>query len=393
MTRTEVAAPGSVQVSKSSKGLVVLVVGRIDRHLGGPARTLEGYAQGFTEHGYEVRILAVGSPQVAHAMFRGKGIQVDVRSGPRQFTSGFAQLLQHRRPRIVIVFGVWHWPFFISTAALLFSKAFLRDRIRAVLVPTASLAPSDYRSHRLAKTLLSPIVQLCLTAFAKIAYSSTGEMNASHPRVRKRKRLVQFEPSPAAAAIRASFIASGIDGDRDGACFIGRVSRVKSLELLFSAMVSLPEAELAILGSGESAYVASLHRLSMDLGIADRLHWAGWLDGDSVSDALMRTRVVVVTSHNENFCHAALEAVAGGARVLMVDRIMSASDFSTILDVSTCPPTPAAVAAGVRALLAEPDADLGLRLGRSAIAAEKSNPASVVAQLIKSLALESHEGV
>jgi glycosyltransferase involved in cell wall biosynthesis len=94
--------------------------------------------------------------------------------------------------------------------------------------------------------------------------------------------------------------------------FLSRIHPVKRLDVLLRAFASLPErgsAVLAIAGDGEPALVASLKRLSSELGIDAHVRWLGFVAGRAKQWLLSRATVFVLPSASENFGVAIVEAM------------------------------------------------------------------------------------
>jgi len=100
--------------------------------------------------------------------------------------------------------------------------------------------------------------------------------------------------------------------------FLSRVHPKKGLEQLFRVLPRLDFPwQLQIIGEGEVAYVAQLKTLAQDLGIAERLSWLGWREGEEKFQLLAEAELFVLPSQNENFANAALEALSVGTPALL----------------------------------------------------------------------------
>jgi glycosyltransferase involved in cell wall biosynthesis len=119
-------------------------------------------------------------------------------------------------------------------------------------------------------------------------------------------------PGGPAGRLRATL---GLPGDVPLVGVVGRLVAIKDHATLFSALVEVPGAHLAVLGDGELR--PSLESLAKDLGIAGRVHFAGWwLD---VPSALADLDVVVLSSRNEGTPVALIEALAAARPVVATD--------------------------------------------------------------------------
>lgn len=107
--------------------------------------------------------------------------------------------------------------------------------------------------------------------------------------------------------------------------FLGRIHEKKQLDVLLRAMAVLPPTvELAVAGSGERAYVASLARLADALGVGDRVTWLGHLGPNEKRAFLDRVDVVACPSIDENFGIVVAEAMARGRPVVVTDGVQIA---------------------------------------------------------------------
>lgn len=104
--------------------------------------------------------------------------------------------------------------------------------------------------------------------------------------------------------------------------FLGRLEKIKGLDLLIRGIGALSEKEKALLQlsvGGDGAEKKSLHRLSQELGVAVR--WLGELTSLGRDQALGETDWVVLPSReqdgrSEGMPRVALEAWASGASIL-----------------------------------------------------------------------------
>jgi glycosyltransferase involved in cell wall biosynthesis len=93
---------------------------------------------------------------------------------------------------------------------------------------------------------------------------------------------------------------------------IGRLAPIKDHVTLLTAMVDVPGAHLAVIGDGGMR--RGLRRLSSQLGLADRVHFTGWIE--DMPAAISDLDLVVLTSANEGTPVALIEALACGRPVV-----------------------------------------------------------------------------
>lgn len=104
--------------------------------------------------------------------------------------------------------------------------------------------------------------------------------------------------------------------------FLSRLHPKKGLDLLFPALAALDFPwQLELIGAGTPDYEAELKTLAAELGISDRLHWLGWLEGAAKYEHLAQADLMVLPSRNENFANVVLESLTVGTPVLLTDQV------------------------------------------------------------------------
>ena len=107
--------------------------------------------------------------------------------------------------------------------------------------------------------------------------------------------------------------------------FLARIHAKKGCDLLIEAFAKIapavPDVDLVIAGSDQGGLQAKLQRQADEAGIADRIHWAGMIDGDLKWGALRICNAFVLPSHSENFGIAVVESLAVGRPVLISNQV------------------------------------------------------------------------
>ena len=107
--------------------------------------------------------------------------------------------------------------------------------------------------------------------------------------------------------------------------FLARIHPKKGCDLLLNAFRqvanSVPDVDLVIAGPDQMGTQAKLQRMAEQFGIAGRVHWPGFIDGDLKWGALRACDAFVLSSHSENFGIAVVEALAVGRPVLISNRV------------------------------------------------------------------------
>ncbi len=102
--------------------------------------------------------------------------------------------------------------------------------------------------------------------------------------------------------------------------FVGRVTSEKQIDKLIKALAELDpslDAKLEIVGGGE--LINPLKALAKSLGIADRVHFAGYATDEYLRNELSRATVFAMPSIAELQSIATMEAMASGLPVVAAD--------------------------------------------------------------------------
>ena len=107
------------------------------------------------------------------------------------------------------------------------------------------------------------------------------------------------------------------------AVFVGRLHRVKNVEVLLDAMTRTPDVELVIAGDGDLR--ARLEERAAELGVASRVRFFGMRD--DVPDILKACDAFVLPSHGEGMSNALIEAMACGLPCLVATAVGGAAEL------------------------------------------------------------------
>lgn len=113
---------------------------------------------------------------------------------------------------------------------------------------------------------------------------------------------------------------AGIRGGKPTILYLSRIHPVKRLDVLLRAFAGMRErqtVELAIAGDGEPSLVASLKRLSSELGLEGQVRWLGFAAGGLKRWLFSHATVFVLPSASENFGVAIVEAMHAGVPVVV----------------------------------------------------------------------------
>lgn len=163
-------------------------------------------------------------------------------------------------------------------------------------------------------------------------------------------------PPPPPRAYRCD----GYDGDL---LLVSRLTPLKRVDLVLRALAhpAAGDARLVVAGDGEQR--RALHELATDLGIADRVVFAGHLSDEELVEHLARCRAVVFAPYSEDFGFVTVEAFAAAKAVITTTD--SGGPAELVVDGHNgrvVAPDVEPLAAAIGALAA--DAALAERLGR-----------------------------
>jgi len=152
-----------------------------------------------------------------------------------------------------------------------------------------------------------------------------------------------------------------------------RLTPWKGVDGILRALQQLPDCRLQVLGEGPEG--PALKALAIELGVAERVDWAGAVKPGTVRDALRAADAFVLNSTYEGLPHVVLEAFDAGAPVIATrvggtPEVVRHEETGLLIEVDS----PDQIAAAVRRLQADPElaralADQGRALLETAFSA------------------------
>jgi glycosyltransferase involved in cell wall biosynthesis len=108
--------------------------------------------------------------------------------------------------------------------------------------------------------------------------------------------------------------------------FLSRIHPKKGCELLLQAFseIAVPvcrDLDLVLAGPDPVGWVPELKSVASKLGIEDRVHWPGMLNGSVKWGAFRSAEAMILPSHQENFGIVVAEAMACSTPVLISDKV------------------------------------------------------------------------
>jgi glycosyltransferase involved in cell wall biosynthesis len=99
--------------------------------------------------------------------------------------------------------------------------------------------------------------------------------------------------------------------------YLGRISWKKRLDEVIRATAQLADIDLLIAGNDDEGLRPDLDKIAKQCGVADRVHFLGYVEGIKKWELLREARAFVLPSHSENFGMAVLEAMGAGCPVIV----------------------------------------------------------------------------
>ena len=129
--------------------------------------------------------------------------------------------------------------------------------------------------------------------------------------------------------------------------------------------------------------MAGLKALAVELGLEDRVVWAGHIDGDLKASALAGAELFVLPSFSENFGIAAAEALMAGLPCVLGQGVAIAQDVVTAGAGLAVTPEPASIAAGLLRVMADSNMRATMAVRAKALALDKYSAAAMGARLVE----------
>lgn len=205
-----------------------------------------------------------------------------------------------------------HHPFPLADIALFFFK------------PKAKIVVhyhSDIVRQKLAAFFIRPLIFNTLKRAEKIIVSNPNVLrNSSYLRAfRSKSSIIPFGVNPRRfGEFRESQVSALKRKYGDFVLFVGRLSYYKGITYLLRAMRTV-EANLVIVGSGEKR--RELEKLSIGLGVSERVHFLGWVSKRRLISLYNACSVFVLPSiyKSEAFGIVLIEAMSCGKPVISTE--------------------------------------------------------------------------
>jgi len=343
---------------------------------GGPPRSLLSLCQAQRDAGIDVQVFTTTADVGAELSAAPGGIEVDgvlvhrfQRGRPRWMFGAPAMeqplITAARTADVVHLHGLF------NRAVWMGARAARTSGVPLVLSPRGMLEPAALAHHWLRKRAAWRLIdRQTVAAAARLHASSAAERatllaHAAPDRIIEIPHGVRLAPRDmVTAAARAAGV--GLDGAVPYVLFLGRLHRIKRLDLLVDAFrlaaASHPNLHLVIAGPDEHGLRPALEARLGEL--CRRVRWAGLVEGALKTALLEDALTVVLCSDAESFGLAVAEALVAGT-----PPVVTRSCPWSLLEEEACgqwvAQTPAAMAAAFDRLLVLPQ--LRQQMGARAI--------------------------
>ena len=146
----------------------------------------------------------------------------------------------------------------------------------------------------------------------------------------------------------------------DVVLYLSRIDPKKNIEGLLRAFAlctpARPQLRLLVVGDGSSTYLSSLKSRARELGIEQKVAWAGHLSGEAKAAAFGLASVFALPSFSENFGIAAVEALAAGVPSVLSEGVAIAGDARDAGAALVSTTDPSSIAEAIATLLDDAEA-------------------------------------
>lgn len=312
---------------------VLHVLSGFDHRSGGPLAALGGLARAQAAVGMRVTVAVAyypsdHQPQETAREWAASGVTMRLigpATGPFHTAPTMAAELREvvGRSDVVHIHALWDE---INHRAAVEAR---RARKPYVIRPCGQLDPTCLAQSGLKKQLyLAWRMRRNLNGAAALHFTSAGEAELTRPLRLAPPALVEsngvdlaeFETLPARGSFRARYPQIG---ERPLVLMLGRIHRIKGLDLLLPAFarMGVEEAVLALAGPDDEGYQATLEAQARELSIEHRVIFTGMLRGAERVEALADADLFALPSYHENFGIAVVEALAAGTPVVVSDQV------------------------------------------------------------------------
>jgi len=318
------------------------VLPSVDPRGGGPMEAVRQLGRVLLAQGHRVEVVSLDAPAAPcvaeFSASSGMPVHALGVATPPRFGAGYRYspalvpwLREHaKRYDAVIVEGLWNYHAFGSWRALQGGVVPYFVFTHGMLDPWFK---RTYPLKHLKKWLYWPWADYrVLRDAAAVVFTCEQERRLARESFwlyRAREAVTAFGtamPPQDAARLREVFLREhpGLRGKRL-LLYLGRLHPKKGCDLLIDAYAEVlarhDDVRLVMAGPDQEGWQATLQAQAARLGIAERIVWAGMLQGDLKWGAFHAAEVFVLPSHQENFGIVVAESLGCGVPVLISDQV------------------------------------------------------------------------
>lgn len=334
---------------------------------GGPVRAVHGLARELVRLGHRVRVVTtdidgpgrLDVPTDRWVERDGVEVRYCPVGRPRRITRAPTMRAELARllPEVDLVHlhAVWQWPTWLG------ARAAHRAGVPYILSPCGMLVQEliATKSPLAKKAWLALVERRTLARAAAIHVTSAREAEAIRALGLALAPLVEVPngvdlPDPLPSEDEAERAWAPFPRGRR-LLFLGRISWEKGIDRVIRALTDVPDAVLRIVGNDERGTTSGLVALAREIGVGDRVDFAGPAHGSGKWALLAGADLLVLPSPSENWGIVVSEALGVGTPVVASAGVGAAelvrrNELGAVVDGS-----PASLAAAIRELLAAPE--------------------------------------
>jgi len=310
------------------------VIANTDPRSGGPVQAVSTLSKALADLGHEVEIASLEPEKVASqrglpVRIIGLGHGLGRHSVNPKLTSWLKRNAQNYD--VVILHGLWNYASVGSWLAL-------RGHATPYFIFSHGMMAQWFRKSFPAKHIVKQIywwlIQGRVLRDAKAVLFTCDEERADarnvflgHPYRECVVRYGTAEPQRDGERDKREFYAAFPElQNKPFLLCLCRIHPIKGCDLLLKAFAHcgqrLPaDLNIMIAGPDQVGWMLQLRALAQELGIPDRVHWPGMLNGALKWGALCASDAMILPSHHENFGFVVAEAMAVSSPVLISDKV------------------------------------------------------------------------
>jgi glycosyltransferase involved in cell wall biosynthesis len=305
---------------------ILQIVQTLDPRIGGVAPAVVALSRGLARRGHKIDIVTLDQPGAhskdadltVHAL--GHGLT------SYQYSRNLASWLSQHRSDYdrVIVNGLWQHQGIIAW------REFAGSSTPYYVFPHGMLDPwfkTSFPLKHLKKWLYWPWAEyrVLRDATAVIFTSEEERVQARNSfwlyRARERVSPLGFESRVIAPNAKEKFLVRYPQLKKTRILlFLGRLHPKKGCDMLIEALPRDSDFSLVLAGPDQIGWAKNL-RAKVDVDLAQRVIFAGMLQGEEKDGAFAAAEAFILPSHQENFGMSVVEALAAGIPVLISNRV------------------------------------------------------------------------